>query len=359
MRDWCSDSLSMPVKILSNTRLILLVSVIAGVTCVVNVLVRYSPIKIEVSELKYNPLGALRRLINYKQKCNLELLRNKALESEHFPYDGEWNFKNDGEILHWDTQLCSLDYSGSKYVGRTSTWIRDSNITKILILGDSNGAKYNAAMIDFMKTTLPANCWEIKRENSSENMMPDKDYFTSDTSMASYDIVTHQRDCATCISTLTECYADSLHKHILIEYIAMEYVLDNALTTYRTRTRCKASNLVPCDYSVSYQEFIFREYLRDRYPDVIFFFLNNHDYSRKSYEKTTKDTTYLTELMTTYLPPHTKTLWFSEMGEYEPRKPKMFRNNDSQRLRKYINNAYFQGILSSMKRKHSNSFCFF
>ena len=288
------------------------------------------------------------------------MLREQAIKYESFPYDGKWLMTEESNDKQWDSNSCRLNNSVDKSQ-QMIQWDRCTkvhNISHIVMLGDSNGAKYNTAMLAYLKDVLNATCTRKKMEKS-KSMRPDPSYFSLNSSVRLQNIVSHERDCSTCKSTLSECHLDNSTFTITLEYIAMEYVLDNEVITFRSRTYCKKVKRKPCDYSITYQEFLFKEYLSGNYPDILMIFMNSHDSSRKSGAKITKDTEYFSSILSTYLPPHTTTVWFNALSQYRKNKPREFQQDNATDLITETNRAVFKGLVPSLKREKSHTFCFF
>ena len=296
---------------------------------------------------------------NNTTTCTIQLLRELAEEYQEFPYKGEWDIRQKGVIKHWISDMCNLNIRDdiSQQSRELLHFITHNHVSRITLLGDSNGAKYNTAMIKYLKGILNATCTTEKKEKT-KNMNPDIRYFLQNSNLSDKHVIIHERDCFSCKSALTECQVNDLAGNLTVEYIAMEYVLDNEVTTFRSRTFCKNNNLKPCDYSITYQEFIFREYLSGNYPDILLIFMNNHDRSRKSIQKISSDTAYFSDILGTYLPARTMTIWFSAMSEYKAKKPLEYQN-ESEEIIMEVNKAVFQGLQPRLGDGASNQFCFF
>ena len=291
--------------------------------------------------------------------CSFQLLRDLAVKYQEFPFGGEWHIENGNNIHNWVSKICDFHIRDNVYQEKDDVlqYLKSKHISRIMLLGDSNGSKYNIAMIKFITDILSASCVQIKREDP-RTMRPDPLYFVKNSSVPRKNIVIHERDCFSCKSTLTECHVDSLSFNITVEYIAMEYVLDNEVTTFRSRTLCQNLKRKPCDYSITYQEFLFKEYLSANYPDLLLILMNSHDKARKSPPKMGKDTVYFADILDMYLPLNTMTIWFSAISEYNKNKPLEYQN-ESEDLITQVNKALFDGILSRLRESEKNQFCFF
>ena len=112
------------------------------------------------------------------------------------------------------------------------------------------------------------------------------------------------RDCSGCKSQLKTCTL-AAGRSVLIEYVVMEFLMDTEVTTYRKA--CPGQ----CLHSNTHQQFIFGEYLRGNYPDLILLFSNVHDRVRKYRAVIKAEVNYLIQLLQTLVPSSTEFVWFS------------------------------------------------
>ncbi|KAK2185966.1 hypothetical protein NP493_215g00022 [Ridgeia piscesae] len=203
--------------------------------------------------------------------------------------------------------------------------------------------------------------------------LPDIDYFTKDTNLNPYDIVIHNRDCRGCTSCLVLCEANNItgsrqNSRLQLEYVAMEFFMDTEVTTVRNRwlKNCPRVNGASfCRQSDSHQEFIFREYLHDNYPDVVLLFSSSHDKTRHDLAMIVQNIYNLKSLIKQFLPATTRVFWFSSIGENLDKKPSSWRRArfdgnftmDEQIQR--INKALFNVLLPELRQDHSTISTFF
>ena len=120
-----------------------------------------------------------------------------------------------------------------------------------------------------------------------------------------------------------------------------------------------------CRQSNSYQEFIFREYLRDDYPDVILLFSSSHDKARHDLAMIEQNIYNLKSLIKQFVPRTSKLFWFSVIGENLNKKPKAWRlarfdrNFTTDEQNERINGALFKALLPELRQDNSTFATFF
>ena len=174
------------------------------------------------------------------------------------------------------------------------------NISSIVILGDSNGGRYWYAMHRLL-TSNRWKCITLKQEQPTENGLPDPKYFVKEPAIPLGDIHYRSRDCHGCLSSLCQCSFGGAQ--LTIEYIALEFLIDSEVTTTRKiASRCKGKFHYYCPHSDTYQEFIFREYLNNKYPDVLLFFTSMHDINRHTLKHIRVSANFFFNLVENYMP---------------------------------------------------------
>jgi hypothetical protein len=153
----------------------------------------------------------------------------------------------------------------------------NDNVRSILQFGDSNGRRYAEAFISNLGKR-GWKCSKIKQEQPAKASMPDPKYFVKPPSINHADIRVSQRSCHGCISLLAQC--SRAKRTLTYEYLALQFFSDNEVTTNRTHYDIYNSSDQLTSFqnssSTTQQEFIFREYLADRYPDVVIYFVSSH-----------------------------------------------------------------------------------
>ena len=171
------------------------------------------------------------------------------------------------------------------------------NVTYIVILGDSNGFRYSTTAIKVLEKN-GWNCTILKGEYPSRPDYPDPSYFRKP-GIPLEDIRYRTRDCHSCISFLSRCSLQN--KQLEVEYLALEFMLDTEISTLRT-TWGRCHTRIFCPHADTYQEFLFREYLADRYPDVLLFFTSLHDIGRHTVKHMRITAKFFFNLVESYMP---------------------------------------------------------
>ena len=194
---------------------------------------------------------------------------------------------------------CLFPKPGESRVFTNSKCGNVPNISSIVMLGDSNGGHYFRAAIRWL-TNVNWKCAIIRGEVPSKPYLPDPRYFVRKPLINLQDIRYHRRDCHGCSSMTSHC--TKLGRNLTIELIALEFLLDSEVTTFRSVSNgsCKLGRL--CEYSTTYQEFIFKEYLKGRYPDVIVYFASVHDMIRFNLLRIRMNFDFFFNLMDYYAP---------------------------------------------------------
>ncbi len=248
-----------------------------------------------------------------KPVCSVDVIRKYCLDRNYFPTGGRWINSS------YFPDLCrfpSTDITKERLRG----CLTRRNVTKLVVLGDSNGLRYYRATMRLLRRFMT--CETLKMEENGVHT-PDPEYFTKGTKLKASDIVVHNRDCGGCISTAAKCSDNTIE--IYIEYITMEFYVDTEVTTVRTKwqNNCHPSKEAPmCHQSNTNQEFILSEYLESSYPDVILLFSGNHDKMRSGQTKMRGDMEYLKMLIKKYVPMQTKVFWFSKITQFSQQESK-------------------------------------
>ena len=257
--------------------------------------------------------------------CTFELFRKHVFSTDPPMWGGKW--EDDGkDFLGFRPSVCKFPYSHLDSLPREyiSKCVFERQIAKVLILGDSNGARHFKAF-NKMLANDGFRCNTTRKETPENMKMPDPNYFANGSNIPLRDIVCHTRDCAKCYSRYIVCSKEpesGVKQSIEVEYVAMEFTIDSEVTTFRPFTSNKCPRKpAPCPHSTTYQEFIFGEYLRDNYPHLILLFSNNHDIRRRSLPQYEADLAILMHLLQTYVPETTTLVWLSRPGEYPAKKP--------------------------------------
>ena len=166
------------------------------------------------------------------------------------------------------------------------------------------------------------------------------------------------RDCHSCTSIMLECSRSS-GQRLSIEYLAVQNLLDSEITTFRTGKMCEGRTL--CDQSDTHQEFIFREYLADRYPDVLFYIMNSHDLGRHTLKRIKISADYFFNIVDSYMPSTSLVFLLSSMKrllQKDPRKLPYEDNLNSNEKQLIINKIVYESAESRLKDKNKQWYAF-
>ena len=210
--------------------------------------------------------------------CSLISIEREMIESVYFPTGGTWRNIDQGyPCASYSPRSCSLPAAviSSSF---TKAYMELTKPRHILLMGDSMGHGYYNSLVMLFEIA-GYRCKIIKQETDS--YIPKKQYYVQGTNIDSEAIVTAQRTCHSCLSTLQTCYDVRTNYQINLEYISM-IVLSNA-TILPNETYCQIKSTDPVCSVATQQDFLFRIYLRDRFPDLLLVFTTfAHDRERNS-----------------------------------------------------------------------------
>ena len=153
--------------------------------------------------------------------CTLGLLRDKFLQEGLFSADISWHTTKKGKSVSYDLvpHWCTFTHIRP----RMATCLKKKNVSKIAVLGDSNGFRYTTALLEQLKP-----CKRVKTETAltqDKRRIPDKNYFVPNPRL----LRTNGGACRKCLSTVHQCEGGG-HK-MAVEYITMEYTIDTQITS--------------------------------------------------------------------------------------------------------------------------------
>ena len=287
--------------------------------------------------------------------CSADFIRKYGVEYDYFPTGGKWSNSK------YQPDACRIPYDNLP-PQKLLDCLKRRRIRKLAIVGDSNGNKYFNVTVKFVQKSMK--CITLKAER--HRTLPDVEYFTNGTRLHAADIVVHNRDCSRCKSRTERCTDGNVT--VTIEYVAMEFFLDTEVTTVRNnwQRNCPPGKRTPaCHQSTTYQEFIFREYFEDNYPDVVLLFSSSHDKARHEFNVVRAHMEYMKTVINTYTPKETSVFWFSKMGENEDKKPEEWKNvkfegkfSTNQQIQR-MNRVLFDVLRPEFTRKDAIIYPFF
>ena len=206
------------------------------------------------------------------------------------------------------------------FSGTTQTklidYLKMNNISRIISIGDSQGSRYNAALFGLL-AAANVKCKLIKTESNS--YQPGKGYFTQGTNIKTNAIIASARTCHSCMSTLHVCTSQQLGRKLELEYISMMMVAN--ATIVPNKLYCQANVADPVCKVKTQQEFLFKIYLKDRYPDLVFIYGTfGHD-RMKSIPFIDRAIHHVIDVIRDSLPSSSKTVWLTSSATYLKKVP--------------------------------------
>jgi len=221
--------------------------------------------------------------------------------------NGTWErTANGGDVIKFKPTICKYKYGINWPASSLKLCLAARSVQRIVLMGDSNGARYQEAFIRFLNAT-DYRCKTVKVERTPRNKVDAEFYITDKVSLK--DIRVHDRGCSGCRSSHVTCQSRDNHTTIL----SLELLHDTEVTSSRSLTS---------------QEFLFKEYLRGagNVPDMVIVFSNNHD---REGQATLLDfrlsLRYFLDLIDYYLPASTSVIWLSKPSFYVPVQPMKYR----------------------------------
>ena len=146
--------------------------------------------------------------------------------------------------------------------------------------------------------------------------MPDKEYFVSQIPEEVSQFVQVQfRFCGGCASHQVMCGANDTFDDIRFEHIAQTMILDDSIQLTFPDSR-NASGVLDKLWSITSQEFIFRYFLKNRYPQVFLIFLPfSHAKYNIKLDRLKMEIQYFNSLVEYYFPKTTQIFYIPSYNE--------------------------------------------
>ncbi len=202
-----------------------------------------------------------------QEPCTNFLFRKHTATYDYFPSGGTW------ERSHFEPAICKFQVPG--YL-RLKQCLVKSGLISLVTLGDSQGVRYFKAILKSFKS-IASHCKRTKMEHMGDNAtIPGTAYFSRGNVTLEESFRVKPRGCRSCVSQEWVCHFMKHHPKLSVrlEYIGMGHVWDESLLIKKT-----VSGKLKLEYSfASFQEFLFKYYLKAIQPGLILFFAPlNHD----------------------------------------------------------------------------------
>ena len=204
--------------------------------------------------------------------CSLKVINKHMLDHGWFPGTGEWTKCGMCESVgypyaHYITPHCQLlppwspityDYLRQPYRPNT-----------IVIHGDSQGARFNKALITLLTKYAGYECRLVRKEPRG---MPVRDnYYRHQLGYMNEIPLIFKRTCLVCSSCFTQCVNNETEHELSLEFISLEIL--HRIHPWNDTSYCKEKKHQDegiCTTSFKTQEeFLFRVYFKDRFPDLL------------------------------------------------------------------------------------------
>jgi hypothetical protein len=283
--------------------------------------------------------------------CTFNTFKKYVTANTFYPDQGSWTFRK-GISKHFRPDICKFKYNDRtlpKYY--VNQCLLKKNITKVLILGDSQGSKYYKATVRLLARSAGYKCQLIKREVIKSHFYSDARYFANGTKLALGSIHTrkHREDYCWCQSRLWQCTNGLGARRLQVEFLPMIKYRDNHTTSDKSQTS---------------QEFYFMEYLRDNYPDVIFLFGNHHYRWIRNVQEAQISMHMLAGILKVTVPRRTPVIWLTTTTEKHEKHSKEHRDQlwygaggrvyTRPEFFSSLNKAVFNTLQPLMVGEHSN-----
>ncbi len=232
-------------------------------------------------------------------------------------------------VTKFQPSACHFQWPDTKLLQQS---LNSTKGIHLLLMGSSQMRLHKVGVVTVLQE-VGYKCSTIEREYQVDRT-PDPSYFAQKNTNMSEKLQVRPHHCSGCLSSTMACVAP--WGSIKLEYIGMDDILDSTVRFYNRKSREKSIE--------TFQEFIFRQFLKDRYPDVLVISPTiNHVKFKGTTAKFALDLNYLRGLMHLYLPETTRVFWIPGMAESEKTR------HNEQYLRKRVD-----GWLASDKINHLN-----
>lgn len=234
------------------------VSVVGTVTavvvmlCLVVVSSRHfnSYLAVAIADVKYTSRDTITRSqdINSSDICTVEVFRHYYRMRDCFPGEGHWDSRKNVSATSYRfvPDLCKFHFDGFRRLPGVDArrCLRRHNVTRIMTLGDSNAARYYAALLTALTDSDDGRwrCVTVTAEAIDHTlMMPDVRYFARHDRRLLALLRATARHCSSCLSRVDRCSrrtadqgaagtgSGTEEETLWLEHVAMVSLLDSSV----------------------------------------------------------------------------------------------------------------------------------
>ncbi|KAK2155394.1 hypothetical protein LSH36_241g02017 [Paralvinella palmiformis] len=264
----------------------------------------YGALKILQSVLKADNVHFHRHL------CTHKLFRKYYQDNGFFPSAGRW--KGNDESAYFSPDDCEF-HDPLIQQSQVAKCFLQANISYVVVLGDSNGGHNFEALLSLIGGNR---CNEVKKEAMGDTRyIPDINYFGRENQSWARFITYKKRSCTTCTNRIVVCHVTeaSQYRAVKLEFVSLSRSIDQTVTIEKYIDNNSSEYFA----ASSSQEFYFKYYFKNRYPDIIVLFPPfNHD-KRAKMSQNRNDTKRLKSILDDYVPRTTRIFYIPAFSEFE------------------------------------------
>ena len=250
--------------------------------------------------------------IRSHRPCTFGLFREVNIHDHYFPSGGKWVNNNDGDSEHYQPSACKFKYETlpTQFMDRCRA---KANLSSVLTMGDSIATKYAGA---FAKVA-GGKCKGVKHEFFMNNtFIPDYNYYTSQLPDKLREFVSVKfRYCSGCTSYVHNCKTNE-GSSVRYEHLSQTMIIDDSLQIEFPNYHIAMKELDEF-WAITAQEFLFRYFLNNTYPQVFLIFLPfAHAKQNLKLERLAMEIQYFKNLVELYFPKNTKLIYMPAYSEF-------------------------------------------
>ena len=208
---------------------------------------------------------------NDPPNCSLRRINDFMIRNSSFPGQGYWENIHSSD-RHFVSSFCEL-LPPKRISKHLPDYMKTAKPKKIVIMGDSMGRNYANAFLSLLHKFAAYNCTTIKEEKKKETgFKPDKSYYIKGTNIKTQTLVASTRTCRTCLSKYSQCMNKNTKHELDVEYISMTMFNNASIVPNKTYCQNKLYQQEPICSVSNQMEFLFKIYLKERFPDVMILF---------------------------------------------------------------------------------------